>query len=146
VLSSFLKRVLGVAKNTRNRLIYQMAGCKTFVESIRLSLSLPVTPAFSSYIDALEFKYATIDPDFYATPVMQFTEWKNCMQTRRHVVTRYGAHGFHFAVCTNTKYHEADLSCSCKFCGKICAQYHFLKCLHNPLSLSEIAEAEFIMT
>jgi len=139
VLSSYLKRVLGVSTCTRNRLVYQMAGCSTFVEYIKSKFSLPVTSAYESFIAELEEKYATIDHKFYSTPVMLNLEWRTCMYDKRHILTRHGAHGFHYIICCKTGYHEVDEYCTCKFCSQLCDQYHFLECTYNPMSLTDAA-------
>jgi len=140
VKSMFLKRMLGVARTSRNRLVYLLTGCTTFIESLRRMYNLPITLAYEQYVSDLEEKYACIDADFFQTPAMLQLQWREPHQKLRHVLTRYSMHGFHFKICLNSYFHEASELCRCRFCGLVCEQYHFLKCHCNPLTLSAVAK------
>ena len=124
---------------TRNRLVYLMAGCATFIELIKTRFALPVTGAYTSFLDEYEEKFACIDHDFYRTPVMTSTVWRGPHQKQRHIFTRLGAHGFHFELCMRVTFHEAEASCECKYCHLPCAQYHFITCINIPYSLTQVA-------
>jgi hypothetical protein len=141
VKCAFLKRLLGVSLYSRNRLVYLIVGCPTFIEEIKRVFLLPVTPAYSSFLQEYDTKFAEIDPAFYLTPVMMQQQWRQPMVTHRHVLTRHGVHGFHHKICTNQVFHEASINCICMFCGNLCLQYHFLSCPSNPLTLSSAAGA-----
>lgn len=140
-MSCYLKRVLGVHRSSRNRIVYQIVGGETFVEYLKKTYSLPSTLEYERYIDAMDMKFAQIDPKFYRIPVMVNGEWRGPMQKRRHVWTRQGVHGFHHLVCSNLCFHEPNVDCICKYCNLVCDQYHFTDCFNNPTSIMEAALA-----
>jgi hypothetical protein len=136
----FLKRLLSVSPYSRNRLVYLIVGCPTFIEDLQRLFNLPATPVFNSFLQEYDEKFAEIDPVFYSTPVMTQQLWREPMATQRHVVTRHGVHGFHFRICINQVFHDANENCICMFCDSLCTQYHFLSCQANPMSLSSVAD------
>jgi len=95
VKTTFLKRVLGVSKSSRNRLVYVLVGCETFIENLRSMFHLPDTAAYNMFTVRANEKRASIVSDFYHTPAMTQVDWRGPFQKRRHIFTRHSMHGFH---------------------------------------------------
>ncbi len=91
------------------------------------------------FIEQYDKKFASIDPGFYRVPVMLQSGWRDAHQPLRHVVTRFGCHGFHFELCLNLSFHEALPTCVCKYCHLSCSQYHFMTCEFVPFTLTSVA-------
>jgi len=77
VKPTYLKRVLSLARNTKNRLVYLMSGTDTFIEQLQRVLKLPQTPAFNEFLNKQSEKFAMIDADFFVTPVMTTRRGEN---------------------------------------------------------------------
>ena len=139
VLATYLKRVLSVSVMTRNRYVFLMAACDTFVERIKRQFSLSHTAAYADYLHLYDEKYALIEPEFFLTRAMTVASWRGPHQGDRHVVTRYAAHGFHHTMCVTQLFHDPVESCICRFCSSRCTKYHFLACTMNPHNLTSVA-------
>ena len=123
----FFKRVLGLHKSTRNRLVFYL--CDVEHLSLVCAQKYGRTPAFDEYVARLEDKLADVDPEFFSTPAYTQSVWKQPMYEKRHLATRASTHGFHFKLCTNTRSHDRSPSCICRFCGFSCGSLlHVFNC------------------
>ncbi len=140
VKTMFLKKVLSVSKLAKNRLVYALIGCPTFIESLKLSFRLPETQNYDTFLQNHVEKFTSIDPEFFSTPGMIIQNWREPHQVNRHVLTRFSIHGFHYLLCSNHVFHEAvpDV-CMCKYCLGSCGTFHLLSCTSCPFSLTSAA-------
>ena len=135
VKAAFLKRVMGIHRSSRNRLVYLAAGTPLFTEDLQKRFNLPKTPTFISHLQRWELKLAEIDPEFNLTRAMLSDDWKGPLQANRHLLLRFAMHGFHHQICQTAGFHEADNGCKCRLCGQKCSTYHLQRCLRAvPLS------------
>jgi hypothetical protein len=139
VKANFLKRVLGLAKGTRNRLVFLMCTTTTGAESVRIRLDLPATEAFRIYQDELFGRLSGIDDAFYGDPMEWVSKHMGPLATERHVYARLAAHGYHAVICQREDFHYADSECVCELCGDHCSQYHLLTCPERCLSVQQYA-------
>jgi hypothetical protein len=130
--STFLKRVLGISKYTRNRVTYLIAGGKTMVEDLVQTYDLPVTEQYQGFLSEWESRMSDFDDQIFNTPAFMSSNWREPLQDNRHLVCRTSAHGFHHKFCDKGACREVDESCRCKFCHLSCEQYHFLNCGASP--------------
>jgi hypothetical protein len=54
--TTFLKRALGAHRSAKNRLVYALAACTSFVEELRLRLHLEETEAYKKFVSEREAK------------------------------------------------------------------------------------------
>jgi hypothetical protein len=132
----------GVAKNTRNRLMYLLTGESMMLERQVKLFGLRRTEAYESFLDVWEEKFAEIDPEFLDTEAMKDERWKRPMYNRRHAVCREAVHGFHHKFCRVEAFHEVTENCVCRFCGLNCGQYHVTKCTESPYDSLELVADE----
>jgi hypothetical protein len=130
----FLKRVLGVSKYTRSRLVTLLTGVTHTTQSLALTFDLPVTPAYRAYLDENQQKLAEVDQAFFSTSAMLDRGWARPLSTVRSTLCRFAIHGFHHQFCTMETFHEPSPSCTCRHCGAVCQRYHFHHCLVPPVS------------
>jgi hypothetical protein len=142
VKTAYLKRVMCLARNSRNRLVYLLAGCPTIVEQVRKMYQLEETSAYVEFMEIRNAKLVEVGPEFYVTPAMLDNSWKAALFRARHVYTRYSIHGFHHRMCTKRHFHYAELDCVCANCNGPCSQYHLLLCENFSSSLRAIARHE----
>jgi hypothetical protein len=140
VKANFLKRTLGVAKNTRNRLVYLLAGETTMIERMVKIMGLSRTEAYEKFLKQWEEKFADINVEFLDTDAMKREDWKRPLYNRRHTICREAVHGFHHYFCSRPTFHEADENCVCRLCDQKCEQYHFGRCADISITLDQIAE------
>lgn len=140
VKSRYLKRCLCIDKTTKSRYAYLMCNDELFVKHVAQSFALPATPAYREFCDNHEAKKCDIHHGFTSTVAMTLTWWRQPNQEKRHIVTRYAVHGFHYKLCENLQYHEAgQLSCKCRLCGTVgISVYHAQDCEAGP-RLSDLA-------
>ncbi|KAJ4447264.1 hypothetical protein ANN_09268 [Periplaneta americana] len=108
VKARFLKRVLGVGKQSPTRIVYVLAKESFFIEDLRLELMLPSTGPYQAHLETRRRKQEDIDPDFYCTSAMTDRKWTETCQDQRHVVTRLAIHGFHHKICRTQRFHHPD--------------------------------------
>lgn len=142
VKACFLKKVLSLSKFSKSRLVYELANTPFFVAEIREKFKLPETKNYNKFLIERCDKMSEIDFEFYMTAAMKSDIWHQSNFIKRHVFTRYAAHGFHFLVCNNPSFHDANLNCICKYCSSMCGQYHFKRCALKPLSLNQCASQD----
>ena len=128
VKATYLKRVLGLHRVARNRLVYLLADTPLFIEELRHRFDLPTTPSFKEVLSTWEAKFADIDADFLNSGAMRSQTWKEGNRSNRHVVTRYAVHGYHHKLCATLGYHEPRDSCRCLRCNQLCNRYHAAHC------------------
>lgn len=132
---AFLKKVLGVHPNTRNRLIYLLTGTPFFVEELCASLKLRETPAYKDFISRKKRELSEVDPEFLTSPAMLSDAWRQPDRANRHVVIKSSTHGYHHTVCRNELFHSPSFECVCKFCNNYCDLYHARNCaFHQSFS------------
>ena len=116
----YYKKVLAVPKCTRNRKVAILVGLPLLSESLVKSGRVKVTSAYKQYLNKLENKFVDVDPDFFETPALNQSSWKNGYNKKRHLVTRLAVHGFHHKMCKSVNCFKPDLNCLCKFCNTPC--------------------------
>lgn len=142
IKATYLKRVLGLPRNARNRLVYPLAGTSTFIEDIVNRFQLAITPSLVSFRENFDRKMREIPREFYTTPAMTSVNWMGPLnQKLRHLMTRYAIHGFHYKLCERTHFHTPDTECVCRLCGRECSLYHFSACPDKP-TLNDLARTE----
>ena len=125
---AFLKRVMGLHKSTRNRLVIMLSGLPLLSEEL-VSAGLPRTEAYLSYLDSVQEKLADIDPEFFNSPGMNQDSWKAARCTSRHRTLRVSCHGFHHKLCRMTNCFSPSTLCICKLCEQPAASLlHALNC------------------
>jgi len=67
--------------------------------------------------------------------------WKRPNFEKRHVYTRFSCHGFHFLICENIEFHDADENCICELCNEKCGHYHLKSCINRKQSLCNTRSA-----
>lgn len=138
---NFLKRVLGVHRSTRNRLIALITGVPSLTESV-VKKGLPVTVAYDSYLKDCESKFTDVDPDIFKTCAFSNSVWKNPCYVKRSVVMRASVHGFHHLICNKGFCFERELDCVCFHCDNSAASIlHAIDCPVIP-SLSFLSTLE----
>lgn len=140
VKATYIKKAIGVSKNTRSRLVYLLARETFLIEDLRTNMILPRTNASEQLLTTLREKREATPEEFYGTGAMIDRQWtkENC--ELRHVITRLAVHGFHHRICKTTAYHEPNDLCECSLCGKKCERYHIELCSKRTKSISEYAK------
>ena len=95
VKAHFLKRVLSVSRKTKNRLVYILSGASSFVTDLKETFNLEPTASYALFLEELEDKLSSVDPEIYNTPAMQNDNWKTANWSTRHVLKRHAVHGYH---------------------------------------------------
>ena len=124
-----LERVLGVPLHTRNHLVYLTTDSCLFIEDLLARFYLPKTTAFQEFLKNAEIKMSEVDPTFFTSAAMTSLEWRGLGQPNRHLITRFSTHGFHYAICTKSSFHEPEEGCRCRFCDRPCPLYHAGDCI-----------------
>ena len=135
VKARYLKLILGLPKNTPSRLTYVLCREITLLQELRYDL--PYTRNSEHVILERKEKNDRIWKEFYSTDAMVDRTWTQPNRELRHVVTRLATHGFHHKVCKNQRYHEANVTCVCKFCEQECDRYHITICKKKTKSITE---------
>jgi hypothetical protein len=130
----FLRRVLGVSKFARSRLIVLLTGVRLTTEELVRSCGLPHTPNYQEYLRQVEEKLASVKEEFLASSAMLDMGWAASSSPVRSALCRYAIHGFHHVFCTRAAYHEPLSTCLCRYCGSLCQGYHMPHCLQPPVS------------
>ena len=140
VKATYLKKAIGVSKNTRSRLVYLLARETFLIEDLRMTMTLPRTNASEQLLTILREKREATPVEFYGTGAMIDREWTKENFELRHVLTRLAVHGFHHRICKTTAYHEPEDSCVCSLCENKCERYHIELCTKRTKSISEYAK------
>jgi hypothetical protein len=139
VKARFLKRVMGVSKYTRNRLMFIICQCPTGAEAARERMQLEFTRQYEEYQDTQFGKLTEIDEDIFGEPLTLLDAHLMPLAKSRHVMARLAVHGFHANFCTRESFHYAEEMCVCRLCGLHCSQYHSLSCALNTQSIYDMA-------
>ena len=125
----FLKKVLGLHRSTRNRLVLMMCGFPLLSESLVMRGRVEETPAYRAHLNNFYSKCAEVDEEFFGSPAMVQSEWKKSNYDKRHLVCRVSVHGFHSKICTTEGQHDRGRDCVCFFCHECCKSLlHVLVC------------------
>ena len=92
----FYKRVLGLHKSCRNRLVYLICNQPLIVETLMKRNNAPISQHCNDYLKYTEGKLCDVDLEFFSTPVMLQKKWKEANNPKRHLVVRASVHGFSF--------------------------------------------------
>jgi len=98
-----------LSKFNKSRYIYFLANTTLFVEELRIKFNLPETDAYKRFYMENVNKVLNVNHEFLNSVAMQNYVWKRPNFEKIHVFTRYSCHGFHFIICKNKSFHEADL-------------------------------------
>ena len=132
--TTYLKRCLRLPKTARNRYTYIIAGVPhPIVEVIRLQLKTAPTSEFTQFIEQWRAKIEEAAQELEGDAVLAAREsWSGPLSMKRHVSTRYLAHGYHHHLCQRPLFHHIDPRCLCKYCGQPCRRDHALTCHQAP--------------
>jgi len=111
VKSKFLQRVLSLSKYTKSRFVYDLIETDLFVNDLKSKLFLPDTSEYDKFMEQKLITFLEIDLDFYLTPAMCNTSWKEINCKNRNMFTRYAFHGFHYLFCNDKMYHFSAKEC-----------------------------------
>jgi hypothetical protein len=134
VLMCYLRRVLGVSKYARSRLVFLLTGARLITTSLRASFQLPAHENYLTYMDQWEAKLAEVDAAFWFAPAMLDKGWSTPLSPMRSALCRHAVHGFHHLFCMQVAFHEPADHCLCRHCGRLCQRYHHDDCTHSPYS------------
>lgn len=131
---AYLKRTFRLHKSARNRYLYVIADMETpFVEIMRTRLKAENTPAFLELVEQWKIKVNEVRLKLEGDPILgRRATWSAAMYTRRHIFARYIVHGYHHCLCSGDNCHIPKDSCTCKYCGQRCTQYHAIMCETRP--------------
>jgi hypothetical protein len=142
VLMTFLKKVLGVSRFARSRIVVLLTETKLTTERLVETHGLTLTSNYLAYLDEWRVKLQEICPEFLGTTAMNDRSWTATGAGHRSSVCRLAVHGFHHVLCGTQGFHEVDVSCLCRFCGNTCTRYHSQTCQSTPYaSLARLAGA-----
>jgi hypothetical protein len=142
VLMTFLKRAMGVSRFAKSRLVLLLSETTLTTERLAAAHGLPHTPNYLLYLDEWRVKLQEIDPEFLGTSAMMDRSWVAPNAGHRSAVCRLAVHGFHHVFCAVQGFHDASVTCICRFCGCRCDRYHSQTCQASPFhSLSQLAAA-----
>jgi len=131
VKATFVKKCLGVATCTSNRLVYSLLGQRSFVEELMMKHDLPLTPEVALYLKEFRVKIRGVLEDGFLgiTPAGQDARWREAGRPGRSLVIRASLGGLHNEFCYNLRCFEATSECICRHCSEICEQFHLWSCL-----------------
>jgi len=67
--------------------------------------------AYTKFVNySIEYELS-VKEEFFETEAMKNDIWKRPNFENRHVLTRLSCHGFHFVICKNKMFHEANDEC-----------------------------------
>ena len=139
VKSTYIKRAIGVAKNTRSRLVYLLARETFLIEDLRTIFPQPNTTASENLLKSLIKRREEVPTDFYGTGAMIDRNWTTANFEMRHLLTRLAVHGFHHVICNNPSFHEPSDSCKYTLCDQLCERYHLERCKKRTRSIKDYA-------
>lgn len=128
VKARFLKRALGAGKFAPNRYMYLLARETFFIGDLRVKMALPSNESYNEVIARRTTKQRGVDSNFFCTDAMIYRDWTKPNQSQRYAIVGLAIHGYHHKMCQNSRFHQPDEKCVCKFCVKKCELYHFSEC------------------
>ena len=134
----FYKRVLGLHRSARNRKVLLMTDQPLLTESLVRTARVPSTPAYERYLLVMEEKLADLEAEFFLSPAMTQTDWREGNHEKRHLICRMSDHGFHHKLCLTDYCKFRSRTCVCRYCFTSCVS--LLHALHCPrvFSLSSL--------
>ena len=126
--AAYLKRVLGVHRSARNRLVYLVSGVPLLTEDLARRYALERTAEFERHRERWAVKMSEVDPEFFSVPAMSDRRWEEPECRYRHRVTRGATHGFHHLICRTEGIHDPGDKCICRLCAQRCNRYHIYRC------------------
>lgn len=138
VKARFLKRALGAGKFAPNRYMYLLARETFFIEDLRMKMALPSNESYNEVIARRTTKQRGVDSNFFCTDAMIYRDWTKPNQPQRYAIVGLAIHGYHHKMCQNSRFHQPDEKCVCKFCVKKCELYHFSECRNRIGSLTDL--------
>jgi len=128
VKSRYLKKAMCLSKFNKSRYVYFLADTTLFVEELKNKFNLEDTEAYKKFVNYSIENVLSVKQEFFETEAMKSDIWKRPNFENRHVFTRFSCHGFHFVICKNKTFHEANDECICELCDAKCEQYHLQTC------------------
>ncbi|KAJ4438679.1 hypothetical protein ANN_14626 [Periplaneta americana] len=138
VKARFLERALGAGKFAPNRYMYLLARETFFIEDLRMKMALPSNESYNEAIARRTTKQRGVDSIFFCTDAMIYRDWIKPNQPQRYAIVGLTIHGYHHKMCQNSRFHQTDEKCVCKFCVKKCELYHFSECRNRIGSLTDL--------
>lgn len=131
VKSSYLKRVLGLPRNSSSTLALELCEVKSFVEDLMSSnnyvFNESVIQEYEHYREERRIEF--VFKNYTDGPGFQSTGWKRALQQNRAYVCRLTWHGYHQYICLKGYCFNIDEDCVCKYCGENeVNRYHILRC------------------
>jgi len=142
VKTRYLKKAMCLSKFNKSRYVYFLADTTLFVEELRMKFNLPETEAYKRFYQENVNNVLNVNQEFFKTEGMINDVWKRPNFEKRHVYTRFSCHGFHFLICKNKEFHDADEKCICELCNEKCGQYHLKSCINRKQSIVQYASSE----
>ena len=127
VKAFFLKRWLGVARGTRNRLVYRVTGERSFIEELAEGAG-ERNEELAGYLGDFKAKVEGVGDEFLMTPGMCTEGWKKAGRQGRSFLMRVTMHGMHAEFCGSTGYHDWGGWCRCELCGEGVDLLHWMSC------------------
>ena len=143
IKARFLKRCLGLPKNSSNSLVFLMSDELSMGKEVSSHFKLG-PPAENSYNLIMERKMTELKCNgFLEGPAFKSNKWKEENQTNRHFITRITSNGLHNKICSQTHFHIPSLNCKCKLCDQSASNlYHISECPQRTTkSLTEFASS-----
>jgi hypothetical protein len=130
VKSALLKAALGLHKSASSTLAHQLFDTPTMSWDLKNTGHAFDGNTWQHYIQYREEREMHfVAENFTEGPAFTSFSWKNANFTKRHILTRTTAHGFHHIICTKESYHQPLHNCICKCCFLSASdRYHILYC------------------
>ena len=118
IKNRFLKKARSLPMWSGNEFVYQLCQTKRFCEDLKEKGYPFDEDQYHGYLLEVEASKQRELKRCRNTLAFEDDTWKGIQQSR-HFWVGYSAHGFHFRLCTNQKFHmEADERCCCKLCNE----------------------------
>ena len=126
---NFYKRVMGLHRSARNRLIVLYSQVPLLSEDL-VREGFFSSVSFVNYMEDWQTKLASVEESCLLSPAFSSKEWMGSGYTKRHIVCRVSVHGFHHKICVKGDLdHEKDIDCICQFCEESCVDInHAIDC------------------
>ena len=135
----FVKRTL---RSSKSRYVYLMADTIPMVETIRARVKGRRTQAFEGFIFSWKEKTSQARVELSGDPILiQRSLRDGPANQRRHIFTRYLAHGYNGHLRQERNSHQAENTCVCRHCGLVCTRNH---ALWFPMGISLTTLAQMI--
>ena len=130
---NFFKRVMGLHRSSRNRLIVLYSQTSLLCEDL-VREGFRRSSLFDDHIEEWQDKLDSIEESCVLSPAFSTKNWMVAGFEKRHIVCRVSVHGFHHKLCAKGSVeHEKDNDCICQFCGGICSDLnHAINCREIP--------------